>query len=205
MRRFALLAVILLASPCEAASPDSAPLGRFDCDVSGEDEPPIWKKELPALPALISGTFEMLERRSHHQWPPMVQVYIDNGDSHSKGFSVDWRPEESGGPSIHWFPDWDVEGTAGAGSPWRASGVIPFEIVVLADGQVRFRADNVIHAAWVDSTQPLTLQLTCVTSRVRFDSIAVRSVSPDTSMPENEEGLSDAVVTNDSPGREPDA
>ena len=178
LRRSALLTAILMACTHAAVPADSEPSERFDCDASGEGQPPSWMKELVA-PAYISGTFEMVQIKPHRQWPPMVQVYLRNADSHSKGFSITWRPEEDRRPTISWFPTWDTP--AFENSPWRAIGVIPFEIAVWADGQVRFRVNDVLHAAWVDVTRPLTIQLVCMTSRVTFDSIKVRSVPPNTS------------------------
>jgi hypothetical protein len=182
LKRSALLIALLMAPIHAATPPDSEPSERFECDASGDSEPPVWKKELTAFPAYVSGTFEMLELKSHRQWPPMVQVYIDNPDSHSKGFSINWLPEESGGPTIRWFPTWQTAARALESAPWRATGVIPFDLAVSADGQVRLRVSDVVHAAWVDVTKPLTIQLTCITAKVHFDSIRVRSVSPNTSL-----------------------
>ena len=172
MKLSALLSALMMAYASAAISADSELLARFDCDASGESEPPIWKKELTAIPAHVSGTFEMVKLKSHRQWPPMVQVYLRNADSQSRGFSIAWRPEEDGGPTIRWFPTWHT--AAFESSPWRATGVIDFDIAVWSDGQVRFRVNDVLHAAWVDVNKPLMIQLTCITSKVSFDSIEVR-------------------------------
>jgi hypothetical protein len=169
-----LLIALLMAGSQAATPPDSAPSERFQCDASADSEPPLWKKELTAFPAHVSGTFEMLELKSYRQWPPMVQVYIDTPDSESRGFSIHWLPEENGGPAIVWFPIWETAASAPKGSPWRATGVIPFDIAIAEDGKVSFRVNDVVRGAWVDVTRPLTLQLTCITSKVDFSSIRIR-------------------------------
>jgi hypothetical protein len=169
MRSAIVLGAILF---CASASllQAATPAYQFDCDApSGRAA--FWTRELLELPVSVSGTLQLVEKKSHATWASLSTVLITNADrDSSSGFRIGWPRAKKSSPFVELL-------APGVGTPvrhpWAASGPVEFLISIAADGTVQVRVGEVSHTAKVDATKPLKLHLSCSTAEVKFDAVRV--------------------------------